>query len=46
MIRFMTTLFVTACTVIMLVAFPWTTRASDFDKLMLLTFNQPVSLHT
>ena len=44
MIRFMTTLFVTACTVIMLVAFPSTTHASDFDKLMLLTFNQPVSL--
>ena len=44
MIRFTTTLFITTCTAIILIALPTTTRASDFDKMTLVTFNHPVSL--
>ena len=44
MIRFHTKVFIAACAVAMLAAAPSTARASAFDKLMILTFNQPVSL--
>ena len=44
MIRFHRQVFIAACAVAMLATAPSTARASAFDKLMIVTFNQPVSL--